>query len=149
MRAPEPEAVSPSSDEVVLAVSVSYPVDCVAAAATFGGTVPIVHLRSEEMLADRYWSLEKQQAIVVAFRDTVQRLMAQGVRRIHLVLAAPSSLCIRMGMAYDRRLMPELVVYQYERTVQPPYPWGIRMPTHGYRAAALERFTRSDTIQST
>lgn len=148
MRVLEPELTSPSCDEVVFAVSVSYPVDDVALTTTFGVVMPIVHLKSEEMLADRYWSFEKQQAIVVAFRDAVQTLMAQGVKRIHLILAAPSSLCIRMGMTYDRRLMPELVVYQYERTAQPPYPWGIRMPTHGFRAAAVERFTRDDIIRS-
>jgi hypothetical protein len=126
--------------EVVLAVSVSYSVDESAIARTFDQSLPVVHLRSEEILADRFWSIEKQQAYVLAFRDAVQHLMGQGIERIHLVLAAPASLCIRMGMAYDRRLMPDLLVYQYERTALVPYPWGFRMPTHGSRCATVERF---------
>ena len=124
--------------EVLLAVSASYAVDENAIARTFGSGMPVVHLRSEEMRADRFWSAGKQQAFVEAFRNAVQQLMEQGIERIHLVLVAPASLCIRMGMTYDRRLMPDLVVHQYERTATPPYPWGFRMPTHGHRAAAVE-----------
>jgi hypothetical protein len=123
--------------EVLLAASTSYAVDEQAISRTFDLDMPIVHLRSKEMLADRFWSAEKQQAFVLAFRDAVQQLMGQGIERIHLVLAAPASLCIRMGMAYDRRLMPDLVVYQYERTAPVPYPWGYLMPTHGRRTATV------------
>lgn len=132
-------ALPVGTKEVVLAVSVSYSVDESAIARTFDLTLPTVHLRSEEMLADRFWSLEKQQAFVRAFRDAVQQLMALGIERIQLVLAAPASLCIRMGMAYDRRLMPDLFVHQYERTAIVPYPWAFRMPTHGIRSATVVR----------
>ena len=97
-----------------------------------------VHLRPEEVLADRFWSSEKQKAFVLAFRDAVQQLMGQGIERVNLVLAAPASLCIRMGMASDRRLMPDLVVHQYERTAAIPYTLGFRMPTHGRRNATVE-----------
>lgn len=133
-----PPSFPPGAKEIVLAVSASYAVDENAIARAFDQGLPVVHLRSEEMLADRFWSAEKQQAFVVAFRDAVQQLMGQRIERIHLVLAAPASLCIRMGMAYDRRLMPDLVVHQYERTALVPYPWGIQMPTHGRRTATVE-----------
>jgi hypothetical protein len=131
-------AVVTGTLEVVLAVSLSYSVDEAALQRRFGGSIPIVHLRAEEALADRYWSTEKQRACVVAFTDAVQRLMDVGVQRIHLVLVAPASLAIRLGMAYDRRLMPELIVLQYERTSPQGYPWGLRMPTHGHLEPAVE-----------
>lgn len=131
-------AVAIGTLEVVLAVSLSYSVDEAALQRRFGGSIPIVHLRAEEALADRYWSTEKQRACVVAFTDAVQRLMDVGVQRIHLVLVAPASLAIRLGMAYDRRLMPELIVLQYERTSPQGYPWGLRMPTHGHLEPAVE-----------
>jgi len=131
-------AVATGTPEVVLAVSLSYLVDEAALERRFADSIPVVHLRAEETLADRYWSMEKQRACVVAFTDAVQRLMDSGVRRIHLVLVAPASLAIRLGMAYDRRLMPELVVYQYERSSSQGYPWGLRMPTHGYLEPAVE-----------
>jgi len=128
--------------EVVLAVSCSYHIDVQDVASTFPAK-PIVRLDAEETLADRYWSEEKQAAFVADFRDAVQRLLNTGVKRIHLVLAAPSSLAIRMGMAYDRRLHPELVVYQYERSAQPPYPWGLLVPSHGQHHASIVETVRS------
>jgi hypothetical protein len=128
-----------SSREVVLAVSVSYPIDTAALQQAFGADMPIARLTSEEVLADRYWSEEKQRAYAVGLRDAVQALMSAGIQRIHMVLAAPASLSIRMGMAYDSRLMPDLIVYQYEKSVSPPYPWGIQMPTHGQAHAKVFR----------
>lgn len=125
--------------EVILAVSASYAVDDQGIMKAFGNNVPVVHIKAEEMLIDKLWSEAKQQAYVMAFRDAVQRLMENGVKKIHLILAAPASLSIRMGMAYDRRLMPEIIVYQYERSAEPPYPWGIQMPTHGRLSATIER----------
>jgi hypothetical protein len=122
--------------DAVLAVSLSYAVSLSAVKASFP-TLGVVELRAEEIVADKYWSCEKQQAVVAAFRAVVQELLRRSVNRIHLVLAAPASLCLRLGMSYDRRLLPELLVYQYERTSTPPYPWAFAMPTHGKPEAAL------------
>lgn len=122
--------------EAVLAVSLSYAVSLSAVKSAFP-TLEVVELRAEEIVVDKYWSSEKQQAVVAAFRAVVQELLHRGVRRIHLVLAAPASLSLRLGMSYDRRLMPELLVYQYERTCTPPYPWAFAMPTHGKPDATL------------
>jgi len=130
-----PELATSWSD-AVLVVSCSYHIDEQDVAKAFPG-YPVARLDAEEKLADRFWSEEKQVAFVAAFRDAVQVLLNKGVERVHLVLAAPSSLSIRMGMSYDRRLHPELVVYQYERSTQPVYPWGLRMPCHGQQQVAV------------
>lgn len=118
-----------STNEVVLAVSCSYQISLPNVEAAFPG-LPIAHLESQELLADKFWSAEKQSAFVRDFRDAIQRLANQGATLIHVILAAPSSLSIHMGMAYDRRLHPTLIVYQFERSATPAYPWGIRMPEH-------------------
>lgn len=123
-------SLSAGATEAVFAVSLSYAVSVLAVKSSFP-TLGVVELRAEEVVADKYWSSEKQQAVVAAFRAVVQELLHRGVHRIHLVLAAPASLSIRLGMSYDRRLMPELLVYQYERSCTPPYPWAFAMPTHG------------------
>jgi hypothetical protein len=127
-----PEGIS----EVVLAVSLSYSVDLSAIKASLP-LLRVVELRAELVKADTYWSTEKQQAVVTAFRDVVQELMQRSITRIHLIVATPASLAIRLGMSYDRRLFPELLVYQYERSRVPPYPWAFQMPTHGQPAATL------------
>jgi SMODS-associated and fused to various effectors sensor domain/SAVED-fused 2TM effector domain len=123
-------AISVSDTEVVLAVSASYVVDDAAITATFPG-LPIVRLVAEKIEANSYWAEEVQQAFATEFRKAVQAVMALQIKRIHLVLAAPASLTLRLGATYDERLHPELIVYQYERSSTPAYPWGIVLPHHG------------------
>jgi len=130
-----------SVEDVVLVVACSYHVDGADVTEAFP-RYPLVRLDAEEHLADRFWSEDKQAVFVNAFRDAVQQLMNMGTKRIHLVLAAPSSLVIRMGMAYDRRLHPNLVAYQYERSLRPAYPWGLVMPPDGQHQATLIETSR-------
>ena len=122
--------ISLGLSEVVLAVSASYLVDESAVAASFPG-LPVVRLSAKKIQANSYWSEDVQQAFAAAFRNIVQELLGRHIKRIHLVLAAPASLTVRLGATYDERLHPELVVYQYERSSTPPYPWGIVLPHHG------------------
>lgn len=124
------------ANEVVLAISLSYSIDISAIKSSLP-RLGVVELRAEQVRADTYWSTEKQQAVVTAFRDSVQELMQRSITRIHLIVATPASLAIRLGMSYDRRLFPELLVYQYERSCQPPYPWAFQMPTHGQPEATF------------
>jgi len=125
--------------EAVLAVSASYQISVDDLDAKFP-SLPRLMLGSPPPLsADRFWSLEKQSAYVATIRDAIQQLTAAGITRIHMVLAAPSSLSLRIGMAYDRRLFAELVVYQYERQLSPPYPWGILLPSASVPAPLVIR----------
>jgi hypothetical protein len=123
--------------EVVLVVSCSYDIASQDVAAAFPG-LPVARLDAQEKLADRFWSEGKQAAFVSDMRDSIQHLQNNGAKCIHLILAAPSSLAIRMGMTYDRRLHPNLIVYQYEKSSQPVYPWGLSMPSHGQHASVIE-----------
>ncbi len=131
-------ALRTGATEVVLAVSLSYLVSLPTVQAAFPA-LGVVELRAEEVVADRYWSSEKQEAVVKSFREVAQELLHRGITRIHLVLAAPASLSLRLGMTYDRRLLPELLVYQFEKSSTPPYPWAFAMPTHGRPGAILVR----------
>jgi hypothetical protein len=123
--------------EAVLVVEASYVVNQADVAASFASSLPIVRLRIETPLADRFWSEQKQAALAEQFRDAVQQLCASGVSKLHLVVAAPASLNIRIGMCYDRRLLPAVVVYQFERGLTKPYPWGLQMPTVGSSVAVI------------
>lgn len=122
--------IGEADSEVVLAVSASYLIDETAVSATFP-CMPVVRLLAQKIEANSYWSEAVQKEFAAEFRKTVQTIMASSVKRIHLVLAAPVSLTVRLGATYDERLHPELIVYQYERTSTPPYPWGIEVPNHG------------------
>lgn len=121
---------APGQQEVVLAVSASYAVDDAAIGRTFSG-LPVVRLAAVKMQTNAFWSEAAQQEFAKEFRDLVQTLGQHHIRRIHLVLAAPASLTLRLGASYDERNHAELVVYQYEKSSAPPYPWGILLPNHG------------------
>lgn len=126
-----------TTPEAILVIEASYTVNEADLIDSFGNSLPAVKLRIETPLADRFWSEEKQAALANQFRDAVQQLSANGVRKLHLVIAAPASLSIRLGMCYDRRLHPKAVVYQFERGMPKAYPWGIRMPTAGITSAVV------------
>ena len=116
--------------EVALAVSVSYSVLEKDVRAKVG-EMPLVSLDLEAGSPDCHWSAEKQRALGSQFLDTVIRLSNRGVVRIHLFLAAQNSVVFRFGKLYDKRNLPEIIVYQYQRATNPPYPWGILMPVCG------------------
>lgn len=134
-----PEGVPPAgtAEEAVLVVEASYAVNQADVTTSFASALPVVRLRVETPLADRFWSEQKQAALVAQFRDAVQQLSAAGVRRLHMVVAAPASLSIRLGMCYDRRLLPGVAVYQFEKGLTKPYPWGLQMPTVGRSAVVV------------
>ncbi|WP_282259790.1 SAVED domain-containing protein [Stenotrophomonas sp. PS02301] len=109
---------------VVLAISASYRSDAFAIKDSFGD-VPVVSLSLANPLPGTLWSGAKQDALAAQFTAAVATLGNKGVKRISLVLAASSTLALRMGRAYDRRNMPEIACYQYERKPTPAYPWSV------------------------
>jgi hypothetical protein len=140
---------SAPSEEVVVAVSASYSVDAPGIERTFG-ELPLVGIRLNNPVPNALWSLEKQQALGQQFLEVAAQLAGRGVKRIHLVLAAPSTLCMRIGSLYDDRNLPQLVIYQYEKSNNPPYPWGLLLPTHGItKAQIITAPTPSQLMQST
>lgn len=124
------ESVSSRASDVVVAVSVSYSASNGAIAATFGD-YPLVELKLPTCLPGTQWSDQKGTALIQQFVEALARLTSKEVGTVHLVLACPASLATKLGMSYDRRNMPAAIVYQYERTGLPPFPWGIETPTHG------------------
>lgn len=114
------------TDRVVLAVSASYATDAAAIATTFSMR-PVVSMTLPRPLPDTLWSGIKQADLTAQFLEVLAELGNRGVRSVDLVLAASSSLALRMGRAYDRRNLPELRCYQYQKDAKPPYPWCVEI----------------------
>ena len=119
-------------------VSVSYVVNPVDVRAKVG-EMPIVALDLDGASPTSHWSEDKQRDLGTQFLETVIGLGNRGVRRIHLFLAAQNSVAFRFGRLYDKRNLPEVAVYQYQRAATPPYPWGILMPVCGIDRPAIVR----------
>lgn len=130
------EDVSASSAEVALAVSVSYRVNATGVREKVGG-IPLVEMILNEGTPDSHWSREKQKALGRQFLNTVIKLGNIGVKRVHLFLAAQNSVVFQFGRLYDKRNLPEVLVYQYQRGSSSVYPWAVRMPVSGVRNAEV------------
>lgn len=133
----EIDKIDGSQMEVILAVSSSYRVDISAIRKTLG-SLPLLELFLPTGGNNCHWSEEKQKDLAKYFRETIVSLNNKGIKRIHLFIAAPNSLTFRLGRTYDKRNFPDVLVYQYERSNTPPYPWGVLMPTHGKPASIVE-----------
>ena len=130
--------VGDDASEVALAVSVSYRVD-LDGVRTKIGEIPIVSMDLADGSPDCHWSEEKQCALGEQFLRTTVILGNRAVKRIHMFLAAQNSVVFRFGKLYDKRNLPEVAVYQYQRAVTPPYPWGVLMPVCGVDQPAILR----------
>jgi hypothetical protein len=129
--------------EAVLALSASYQVDLEKIGAVFPH-LPLAHMQVNVRSTECHWSADKQQALAQQFLDTVKALAERGVEQIHLVIAAPNSLVFRFGRIYDKRNLPGVVIYQYERSSSPAYPWGVRLSAPGAERPEIVR-TRAPT----
>ncbi|WP_425106513.1 SAVED domain-containing protein [Ancylobacter sp.] len=122
---------------VAVAISASYIVDVAGVHAKLGTGVPLVHLELDGASTDANWSEVKQQELARRFLEVMVRLGNSGVQQVHLFFAGPNSLVMRFGMAYDKRNLPALTLYQYERGHSPPHPWGVAMPVAGLSLAEI------------
>jgi len=122
----------PESDfaEAVIAVSASYPILDENLERAFP-RLPVLRMDLEGRGQDSHWSHSKQAALATQFLDAAKLLEGAGVKVVHLVIAAPNSLVFHLGKRYDRRNVPQAIVYQYERDSDPAYPWGILLPKPG------------------
>lgn len=109
--------------QILLTVSVSYPISEADLATTFD--MPRVQMALLKPCGTAHWSKDKQARLSMEVFEVCKQLSGHGVERIHLVLAAPNSVSFNIGRRYDRRNLPKLYIYQYERTDDVRYPWSV------------------------
>ena len=127
--------------EVVLAISASYMVKSEDIETTFAH--PVVRMTLPD-LQSSHWCQAKQSAMADQLFGVLKQLDAMGIDRIHLILAAQNSVVFNFGRRYDRRNLPKITVYQFERGQDPRYPWGVEMPVAGATAARVVHVTRAE-----
>lgn len=123
-------------EEVVVAVSSSYPILDENLARSFPG-IPVMRLDLEGRGQDSHWSEIKQAALATQFLSALKSLEEIGVKTIRLVIAAQNSLVFRLGTRFERRNVPNAIIYQFERNAEPPFPWGLQLPALGETKARI------------
>ncbi|CAK2945334.1 2-methylthioadenine synthetase [Vibrio crassostreae] len=133
-------------DAVVLAVSFSYLVDEKAIDQCFPN-MPQVHLRLATKRFDNHWSSQKQSRLAYDLIENVKSIMADGYEEIHLVLASQNSVAFKFGQAYDRRNLPPITIYQYEKNNDVPYPWGVHITNVAHAAPSIITTPSNDHLK--
>lgn len=116
----------PTTKEVVLAVSFSYVVDKEGIEKAFPG-IPKIYLQLTNQRFDNHWSKHKQDRLAYEFFEVVKSFLDNDIEQVHLILACQNSVAFRFGQAYDKRNLPPITVYQYERKGTIRYPWGVHL----------------------
>jgi len=128
--------VEQGTARVSLAVSVSYGVD-LQAVHRLRPDAPLVTLVLPGGAPDCHWSEDKQRNLGQQFLETLIALANRGVGHVDLFLAAQNSVAFRFGRLYDRRNLPPVTIYQYEKALPARYPWGVRLD-QGVEASVIE-----------
>jgi hypothetical protein len=63
------------------------------------------------------------------------------VMRLDLEGRGQDSLVFRLGTRFERRNVPNAVIYQFERNADPPFTWGVQLPAPGERKVSIQRNT--------
>jgi hypothetical protein len=113
-----------NAKEAIVAISFSYLVDKQSIQSEFLGK-QIHYLTLDKRHRNNHWSKKKQNRLAGDFFEYCKYLQDKGVEHIHLVLAAQNSVAFRFGQAYDKRNLPNLTIYQYEKHSTPKYKWGV------------------------
>ncbi len=116
----------PTTKEVVLAVSFSYVVDKEGIEKAFPD-IPKIYLQLTNQRFDNHWSKHKQDRLAYEFFEVIKSFLANDIEQVHLILACQNSVAFRFGQAYDKRNLPPITVYQYERKGTIRYPWGVHL----------------------
>lgn len=69
-------------------------------------------------------------AICDEFKNLLRLLSSKGVKRVHFLLACSTALTMRLGSVLDPRNMPDVIVYQYEKSSDLIYIWGLGIQSH-------------------
>ena len=81
--------------------------------------------------------------------EEVKKIMEEGYDDIHLILASQNSVAFRFGQAYDRRNLPQITIYQYEKDRKTPYPWGVSISNSPNTDPSIKQIEFTDHIKQT
>lgn len=119
-----------SEDDVVLKMSISYPVldkDTVDIVPKPGKSI---HLFLNQPKIDSIRYKNQLEQYTSCFRDTLDAIHNNlpNVKRIHLFYAGPVPLAFRCGQLISPTIHPKVLIYNYYSQDTPRYKWGLHVP---------------------
>ena len=127
----EPKERNDEHGDVVLLMSISYPVISSEPLEICGNPLAYVHIRSENPLpgiVDSYEVLDLYTELFRKFLNTIHSKLPN-THRIHVFYAGPPTLALRCGQQINRNIDPEIIIYNHSKRDNPIYRWGINLQT--------------------
>lgn len=134
------DSITTGTAEVAMAISVSYGVDIMSVSKILPNA-PLVELQLIPRTNNGHWSENKQRRLASEFLNSAIQIADAGVQVIHLFIAAPNSMVFRFGQTYDKRNLPRVFVYQYQKGCDIEHPWSVSMPVQGVKNSRLVHTT--------
>jgi len=124
-----PETRLDGEGDVVLRVCTSYAISPDDTAAVVADPLASIDLTLRRLSLDAFASAAELDAFVSVFADLVGEIHARlpNRRALHLFVAGPVGLCLRLGAALNPSIFPRVVAWQYEQSSRPRYQRAFRL----------------------
>lgn len=127
----KPEGSSDAKGDVVVRVSISYPVRCHQIQGIVEQPLASFHLRLTKPQPDVVTSKQQLDRYAQAFHRLLVDINAlfPNTQRLHLFLSAPPTAVFRFGQQVSKTVDPDILIYNYSNKDQPNYGWGVNVMT--------------------
>lgn len=115
--------------EVVIRISISYPVTLEAIAGIVPEPIASLHFRVNQPRLDIVTSQEQLMQYSKSFREMLDEIHHKlpNTERIHLFYAGPTTLAFNFGRLISKTIHPKIVIYNYFSKDSPRYAWGLEI----------------------
>lgn len=125
-----PDVATQRAGDVILGISISYPVSPEAMEGVVNNSIGSVHLSIEPPTRDVVISNKQLTQYSMAFKDMLDAIAEKmpNTDRIHMFYAGPVGLAVDFGRQISKTIHPKIIVYNYSKSDNPPgYAWGLEV----------------------
>ena len=125
-----PDAVIQKSGDVVVRISISYPVTPEAIEDIVTNPIASLHLSIDQPKRDCVTSKDQLQRYSAEFRDMLDKIHEKfpNTECVHIFYAGPVALAVNFGRQIRKTIDPRIIVYNYSTKDNPPgYAWGLEV----------------------
>ena len=125
-----PDCVTQKRGDVVVRISISYPVTLEAIEGIVTNPIASLHLCIDQPKIDVVTSMNQLEQYSVEFRDMLDEIHKKlpNTECVHVFYAGPVALAVNFGRRISKTIHPRIFVYNYSSKDNPPgYAWGLEV----------------------
>lgn len=125
-----PDVVTQNGGDVIVRVSISYPVPLEPIEGIVPNPIASLHLSIDQPKRDIVTSKEQLQQYSDVFRDMLDEIHNKlpNTECVHIFYAGPVALAVYFGRQISKPIHPRIIVYNYSTKDNPPgYAWGLEI----------------------